>query len=167
MMFRKACVETRRQEARARNPELFDRLIELAHISNHSECWPVHRNIGKDGYGILRVNGRKERAHRMMFELYFPNVPAPVVRHKCNNPGCINPAHLREGTPHDNAIDRMLSKRGGDLRGEHNGRAKLTDSQVREIRASKATGAELARRFGISKVMACRIQRGEAWKHVN
>lgn len=166
-MFKKASAEQRRQEARAHNPELFDRLMAIARISHHGECWPVHRNIGKDGYGILRVHGRKERAHRMMFELYYQGVEAPVVRHNCNNPACINPAHLRAGTPKDNAIDRVNSNRGGDLKGSKNGRAKLTDEQVREIRGSNKTGAELARLFGISKVMACRIKRGEAWSHLN
>jgi hypothetical protein len=102
----------------------------------------------------------------MMFSLYYPMLDAPVVRHTCNNPACINPAHLRAGTPHDNAIDRMLSGRGGDLRGVNNGRAKLTDDQVREIRAGHLTGAEAGRKFNISKNMACRIIAGKAWTHV-
>lgn len=166
MFIRKASAVEKMAQARAIAPETFDRLISLAEVGDHSKCWPVTANIGKDGYGILRVNGRKERAHRVMFSLYFPKVDAPVVRHKCNNPGCINPAHLRAGTPHDNAIDRMLSGRGGDLRGTNNGRAKLTDAQVKEIRSSPLSGSEVAKLFGISKVMACRIRRGEAWNHI-
>lgn len=166
MAIRKASAEHKRQEARARNPAVFDRLIAIAKTSHHGDCWPVIKNIGKDGYGILRVNGRKERAHRIMFSLYFPNVDAPVVRHKCNNTGCINPAHLREGTPHDNALDRMLSGRGGDLRGSNNGRAKLTNEQVMKIRVSTRSGADIGRDLGISKAMACRIKRGDAWTHI-
>lgn len=167
MHFRKASAELRQQEARSRNPEVFDRLISIARTSHHGDCWPVVTNFGPDGYGILRVNGRKQRAHRVMFSLYYAGIDAPVVRHTCNNPACINPAHLRAGTPKDNAMDRVNSNRGGDLRGANNGRAKLTDEQVREIRSSNETGAELARRFGISKVMACRIKRGDAWHHLN
>lgn len=167
MAFVKASASLKWDAARANNPSLFDRLIAIAKISHHGDCWPVFKNISANGYGALRVNGRKERAHRMMFSLYFPDVDAPVVRHKCNNPACINPAHLREGTKRDNAIDRMLSGRGGDLRGANNGRAKLTDDQVREIRASGLTGADAGRKFNVSKVMACRIIAGKAWKHVN
>lgn len=166
-MFRRASAVMKREEARARNPQVFDRLISIAQDGPHSKCWPVNKNIGKDGYGILRVNGRKERAHRLMFALYFPNVEAPVVRHTCNNPACINPAHLRAGTPLDNAMDRVFSSRGGDLKGEKNGRAKLTQEQVLEIRSSDLSGAELGRKYGISKAMACRIKRGNAWTHIN
>jgi hypothetical protein len=138
----------------------------MADIGSHAACWPVQSGHDKDGYGVLRVDGRKERAHRVMFSLYYPGVNAPVVRHNCHNPACINPAHLRPGTPLDNAIDRMLADRGGNLKGENNGRAKLSESDVLEIRASSLSGADLGRKFGISKVMACRIRRGEAWTHV-
>jgi hypothetical protein len=101
-----------------------------------------------------------------MFSLYYPGVDAPVVRHNCHNPACINPAHLRAGTPHDNAIDRMHANRGGDLRGEKNGRAKLTERDVLEIRASSLSSADLSMKFCVTKVMVCRIRRGQAWTHV-
>jgi hypothetical protein len=166
MEIRKANALEKRHQARARNPLLFDRLIEMAQTGSHATCWPVQRGQDKNGYGILRVGGRKTKAHRAMFLLWYPGVAAPVVRHNCNNPACINPAHLRGGTKHDNAIDRMLSGRGGDLKGEKNGRAKLTASDVREIRESTLSGAELGAKFGISKVMACRIKRGQAWAHI-
>ena len=166
MQFRKASAELRRQEARNQNPALFDRLISIAKISHHGDCWPVVTNFGPDGYGILRVNGRKERAHRMMFSLYYVGLEAPVVRHICNNPGCINPAHLRAGTPKDNAMDRVFFQRGGNLKGVNNGRAKLTEEQVREIRASGESGVELAQRYGITGVMVSRIRLRKAWIHI-
>lgn len=166
MEFRKASAELRRQEARTRNPALFDRLFKLAKVSHHGECWPVLRTANRDGYGVLKVDGRSQRAHRLMFELYYPGIPAPVVRHNCNNPACINPAHLRAGTPKDNAMDRVNSNRGGDLKGEKNGRAKLTSEQVLEIRASSLSGTELGRKYGVSKNMISRIRLGLAWNHI-
>lgn len=166
MEIRKASAIEKRQQARARNPALFDRLINMAETGLHTVCWPVKHGRNKDGYGVLKVDGKNVRAHRMMFSLYWPDVVAPVVRHNCHNPACINPAHLRAGTPLDNAIDRMLANRGGDLRGTNNGRAKLTDEAVREIRGSTLSGAELGKKYGISKVMACRIKRGLAWTHI-
>lgn len=166
MEIRKASASEKRNQARARNPAIFDRLIDMAETGSHSVCWPVQRGHDKNGYGILRINGKKTKAHRAMFLLWYPGIEAPVVRHNCNNPSCINPAHLRGGTKRDNAIDRMLSGRGGDLRGEKNGRSKLTEEEVREIRGSSMSGSELAEKYGISKVMACRIKRGEAWTHI-
>lgn len=165
MAFIKASAEEKMVEARSRNPIVFDRLMSAASTGHHGNCWPVTKNF-QNGYGVMRVNGKKVGMHRLMFELYFPLVEAPVVRHKCNNPSCINPAHLREGTKADNNADRMLSLRGGDLRGQCNGRSKLTDEQVIEIRNSDMTGAELGRKFNVSKVMACKIRRGDAWKHI-
>jgi hypothetical protein len=101
-----------------------------------------------------------------MFALFYPGVDAPVVRHMCNRPNCINPAHLRAGTQLDNVMDRVLAGRNGNLKGEANGRAKLAAVEVREIQESNESGADLSRRFGISKAMACRIKRGAAWKHL-
>ena len=166
MEIRKASALGKRLHARIQNPVIFDRLIAMAETGSHTVCWPVKRGQDKDGYGVLKVNGKNVRAHRLMFSLYWPALDAPVVRHNCNNPACINPAHLRAGTQLDNAIDRMLSNRGDDLRGTNNGRAKLTDTDVLEIRASTLSGAELGKKYGISKVMACRIKRGVAWTYI-
>jgi hypothetical protein len=166
MEIRKASALGKRIQARNQNPVIFDRLINMAETGSHTVCWPVKRGQDGDGYGILKVAGKNVRAHRLMFALYWPSIEAPVVRHNCNNPACINPAHLRAGTPADNASDRTLSNRGGDLRGMNNGRAKLSDDVVRQIRSSPLSGADLARKHGISKVMACRIKRGVAWTHI-
>lgn len=166
MEFKKASREERLAKARAGDPDTFDRLMSMAKIQSPEMCWPIQTWLNKDGYGVLRVKGRKERAHRVMFSLFAPGVFAPVVRHTCNNPACINPAHLREGTPKDNAMDRVIAGRGGNLKGECNGRAKLTDLDVIAIRSSQLSGAELARQLGVSRVLVCRIRRGQAWPHV-
>lgn len=167
MKFEKASVKDKMDAARARDPATFDRLIASARIGPMTDCWPVTtRARNRDGYTLLRVRGTKQRSHRAMFSLFYPDVPAPVVRHVCNNPACINPAHLRAGTPRDNAHDRMHANRGGNLRGENNGRSVLTEEQVRAIRSSQLSGAELGRRYGVSKNMACRIKCGLAWGHV-
>jgi len=165
-MFKKASREERMNRARNVDPDTFDRLMASASVGSSMECWPVNTALNKDGYAAIRIAGKKTRAHRAMFALFFPGVPAPVVRHMCHRPNCINPAHLRAGTQHDNVMDRVLAGRGGDLRGERNGRAKLTPAQIAEIRNSAESGAAIARRLGISKNMACRIRRGLAWAHI-
>lgn len=167
MEFKKADVAEKIAVARRRDPRTFDRIIESAIVGSSNECWPIIRGLNRDGYGVLRVGGRKQRAHRVIFGLFYPSVPAIVVRHVCNNPACVNPSHLRGGTQKNNAEDRVNSGRGGDLRGEANGRSKLTVDQVIAIRDSSLSGTELARIHGISKVMACRIKRGAAWSHLN
>lgn len=165
-MFKKASREERMLRAREIDPPTYDRLVAASIISASHLCWPMQTALNKDGYAHLKVRGRRVGAHRVMFSMFFPGVEAPVVRHMCNTPYCINPAHLRGGTQRENVMDRVNCNRGGDLRGERNGRAKLSAEQVVEIRSSKESGAAIARRLGISKVLACRIRRGLAWSHI-
>jgi hypothetical protein len=164
MQIRKASRLTAFDRARTRNPKLFDRLMQNADTAQPGECWHWRLSPDRDGYGTLKVGGKSIKAHRAMHDLFYP--AAILVRHLCHNPRCVNPLHLRAGTPLENAQDRMAAGRGGDLRGQNNGRAKLTDLDVLELRASRESGAELARKFGISKAMACRIKRGAAWAHI-
>jgi hypothetical protein len=166
MEIKKASRQVAMEQARAQSPALFDRLVQNADTSQPDQCWHWRKAKDKDGYGTLKVAGRSVKAHKAMHLLFHPGSSAPLVRHLCNNPSCVNPIHLRDGTPLDNALDRVAAGRGGNLKGESNGRAKLTAAQVQAIRVSAATGAALARQFGISKAMACRIRRGAAWSHV-
>jgi hypothetical protein len=75
------------------------------------------------------------------------------VCHRCDNPPCVNPSHLFLGTPADNVHDRDLKGRQARQRGQANGRARLTDDDVREIRrlAGSMLQREIGARFGVSQ----------------
>lgn len=76
------------------------------------ECWPWKAKTTIAGYGRLRVNGVRIRAHRYAYEL--TNGPIPdgiIIRHTCDNPICCNPDHLVAGTHVDNVMDRVKRKR--------------------------------------------------------
>lgn len=164
MEIRKASREVAMSRARQVNAALFDRIMRV--IAHPDQCWIWPLAKDRDGYGTLKVAGKSIKAHRAVVSLFYPYHTQTIVRHLCNNPACINPVHLRPGTAKENAADRVAAGRGGNLAGENNGRAKLTCDQVIEIHASSETGAALARKFKVSKVLICRIRRGAAWQHV-
>lgn len=122
-------------------------------VSMPSGCIEFVGYRDRGGYGtILGGNGKKQQAHRLSWELcHGPIGEGMVIRHKCDNPPCCNPDHLEIGTHADNARDMVTRNRS--KRGESNGRAKLTDEQVREIRSLVRAGNDqrsVARMFAIS-----------------
>lgn len=167
IQIRKASREIAFAVARMKNPETFDRLMQKTKVSSPEKCWPWMASTDKCGYGCMTVFGKRKSTHRLMHDLFYPAAIGKEVRHLCHNPGCVNPLHLRSGTHAENMLDRKAANRGGDLRGMANGRAKLTDEQVREIRASNESGASLARRLSVSTVNICAIKRGKLWTHIN
>jgi len=132
------------------------------------ECWEWQGGKQGDGYGILRLSGRSVLAHRISYELMVGPIPPGLhVLHSCDNPPCINPHHLHIGTDLDNARESKERGRRGRLCGEKNGRAKLSPSDVRLIRALYNAGElswmSLSRRFGVSSQQIGRIVKWKQW----
>lgn len=76
-------------------------------------CWLWRGNLTPLGYGRVGYAGRVVLAHRMAWELSVDDIPAGLwVLHRCDVPGCVNPAHLFLGTALDNARDRDVKGRG-------------------------------------------------------
>ena len=122
------------------------------------------------GYGLVWYEGRSQAAHRVSYMLRHGPIPdGAVIRHRCDNPPCINPDHLVCGTQKDNMRDRFERGRANTARGSKIGSAKLTEWQVAEIRTRLALGVarrELARRYGVQGDAIGAIARNENWRHV-
>lgn len=138
---------------------------------SNEECWPWmayknHRGYGKKGLGDKDVY----EAHRLSYFLHHNVDPGELyVCHKCDNRACVNPAHLFLGTQADNIADAKSKNRLSV--GSRHYIAKITESQVLEIRDLYATGnysqAELARQYGFkSSVSILQIVRKQIWKHI-
>lgn len=121
-------------------------LAELS-VAEGSGCIRFTGSIEKSGYGRIMISRVKYGAHRLAYEL--ANGPIPdgyVVRHKCDNPSCINPSHLEVGTQADNIKDKV--NRGRQASGCSIGVSKLTEETVRDIRSSDLKVSLLAERYG-------------------
>lgn len=68
-------------------------------------------------YGQATVHGRSQNAHRIAWELtHGITVPQGLIAcHACDNPPCVNPAHIWIGTKQHNSIDRVLKGRMGRI----------------------------------------------------
>jgi len=117
--------------------------------------------------GRYMIGGKREYAHRIAYRLFKGDVPEGMqVNHHCDNTICVNPDHLYLGTQQDNVTDRVVRGREGNRHGEINGRAKLTESQVRHIRDSPESNVTLAERYEVSDVLVGLIKRRKAWQHL-
>lgn len=119
------------------------------------ECWEWTAYRDLDGYGGFLVGGRRQRAHRIAMVLCGYDVSGWQVLHSCDNRGCVNPAHLRLGTPADNMRDQV-----------ERGRRKLAMSDAEEIRRLVGEGESrrsVAKRFGVSISLVGGIVCGERW----
>lgn len=132
-------------------------------------CWLWTASTARFGYGQFWTGSRLTVASRFALELALgrPIAPDLMACHRCDNPPCVNPAHLYEGTQQVNVGDMVQRQRmwhdrppearlhpertgSGDRsasrkypglrRGERNGNARLTAVQVAELRRRYAQG---------------------------
>lgn len=141
----------------------------LEFIESENGCFTVtsHR-LNRDGYCYLYHDGRQQRAHRLIYSECFGEIPnGLVVRHKCDNPSCINPEHLETGTHKENTSDAI--KRGRTATGEKNGRSMINDNDAKEIKIMLSNGVvprKIARILGVSYKSVHGISESDRWSHI-
>ena len=120
------------------------------------ECWPWLGGRTIQGHGVIVWNRKLNGAHRVSWMFKHGIDPGMrVVRHRCDNPPCVNPDHLMVGTHSDNMRDHL--RKGSLILNEH---------QVRKIRAYLASSISqgvIAADFGISRQLVSAINTGAAW----
>lgn len=146
-----------------------ERFWSKVRIGSVEDCWEWLAAKGPKGYGAFGMGKGVVKAHRAAWQLWHGELRREdCVLHLCDNPGCVNPAHLFLGTVPENNAD-MIAK-GRMPRGESRGHAKLTAESVRAIRRlcieQGARKRDVARFYGVSDGLVCDVVNRKRWKHV-
>lgn len=138
------------------------------------DCWEWRGYVHPTGYGQLAENsaGRNINSNRAAYMVSKgPIADGLWVLHTCDNRLCCNPDHLWLGTPKQNTHDMMAKGRRRKafevVRGEDVGLAKMTEDDVRALRAEPPmTFKELGAKYGISPASAHSIKLRKTWAHI-
>jgi hypothetical protein len=138
----------------------------------HGKCWEW---IGgkTDGRGMMSWQGKMLRAYRVSWILHHGYSTSLQILHKCDNPICVNPDHLFDGTAADNVHDMWAKGRGEPVgnrtKGEDRYNAKLSDLQVLEILIRLTRGElqkNLAEEFGVTQPHISVLKHGKKRKYL-
>ena len=90
-------------------PERFESGVDRS--GGPDACHPWTGKLDTSGYGVLDVEKKMQRAHRVSFFLAHGRWPKPCCLHRCDTPACVNESHLFEGTQLENIADRHAKGR--------------------------------------------------------
>lgn len=138
-------------------------------LKKEGQCWLWTAGKDKDGYGQFWLTSQKRsvRSHQISYFLAHQCDIINFILHSCDNPACVNPSHLREGTHLDNQRDRVIRKRSA--KGSKHSQHKLTEVDVAIIRHRRESGhkvVDIARDFNVSCPTISTITRRLTWRHV-
>lgn len=151
-------------------PEDAARFWSWVSIGFSGECWWWNGAMDERGVGQFWIQNRVIRAPQLAWSLAngqpFPSELKAC--HHCDNPPCCNPAHIWPDTHQANMDD--MHEKGRHPHGVTHGGAKITEQDVRDIRAACAAGIqtqeEIGAPYGLSKWQISNIARRLQWGHV-
>ena len=122
-------------------------------------CWIWTGMVTASGYGRLYYQGRLYGAHRLAYQLSRGFPASGLVCHTCDNPRCVRPDHLFDGSQMDNMGDAACK---GRTRSKYGKDAAL---KVVELVRSGMSAAAAGRQVGMTAILAQKIMGGEVWSH--
>lgn len=149
-------------------PRLRKRFWDKVELSMGDGCWEWQAATRR-GYGILSIGTTSINAHRLSYIIDEGTEPGDFVLHTCDNPPCVNPGHLYEGDPRDNARDWYDRQNAAELfQEDSNPNSKLTIEEVKQIKSElgETPGSELAERYGVHPSTISHIATGRNWENV-
>ena len=148
----------------------------MAVLQNKTPCVETTHWRDRDGYGRVnpKYHNKTHMHHRSVWIDHYGPIPkGMLIRHLCHNPACINIEHLAIGTMKDNRQDDIdAGKPVG--KGIANGRAKLNEQQINEIRSvnprpdrtPRGLLKQVSEDYKVSKQMILNIWENKNWTHL-
>lgn len=143
-----------------------------SYVVKTKNCWlwigykpggKLYGSISKDSHGNMI------KAHRASYILHIDSIPEGMnVCHTCDNPSCVRPEHLFLGSVLDNNRDCVRKNRHSI--GIKNGSAKLTETQIREIKnkyiPKQYSTTKLSKEYGVTQPTIYNIVTNKTWRHI-
>jgi hypothetical protein len=142
--------------------------IKSRSIVRDNGCIEYQGNNGHK-YGLISITRHDKRilvpAHRAMYMAVnncFDLPGSTQIRHKCDNPRCINIEHLLPGTAKENAQDMIERGRKAKKYKLHTRHRIHDDDKIRAIRKANGLHRQIAEQFGVSIGYVSKIKRGQS-----
>jgi len=125
-------------------------------VDRTGDCWLWKGTKYRAGYGHAVYLGRHMQAHRAAWIVANGEPGEMRVCHRCDNPPCVNPAHLFLGTDADNMMDKVKKHRDPRL---------LPADKVQAVRErlGKISQLEIAKELGLSTTVVSKIKLGKRY----
>ncbi len=134
-------------------------------LRKSDECWNWQGTMRK-GYGRITNQGKRVDAHRLSYEFYKGKIPKGlIVRHKCDNPRCVNPKHLLVGT-YGNNISDMFKRNRANIGKKLNTEAIKVIRWMLKYRSESGLYAKLSKLYHVNHTTLRKIERNKTWVHV-
>jgi hypothetical protein len=160
-----------KKEITQKHVEDFYNRILIVDEGPNKGCWTFNAANDRDGYPYYNFNKKTTRAHRFSYIIsnYDKEEKINIIRHTCNNPWCVNPNHLVNGSQQENINDKIKDNR--QAKGSKTGTSKITEEQLISV-LDKILSGEITKTkqivtiLNISHTNIIDILHGKIWTHV-
>lgn len=147
-----------------------EEVFRLQYSEVNSGCYEWIGKLFPNGYGCFYYKGQYLLAHRVSVEWACDRaIGEVIICHSCDNRKCVNPNHLILADQKFNINDMISKGRGNWLKGSENGKAKLSEQDVTEIKRLRYDDGwfikDIAKLFSVSEKQISVVSRGLQWSH--
>lgn len=140
----------------------------FAHIEKiDNGCWIWKGSTDRDGYGLMSIDDRSRRVHRISYEV-FKEEKIPFDKnacHSCDTPACVNPDHIFVAKSFENTQDMMEKGRS-----RFSGRGVILNAEkikkIRFLASHSFSSADIGRMFKIGAPHVDQIVERKIWDHI-